>query len=920
MSKTKTRPPGCFPVIRLYILLAALLIPALVTAQNTAERTITTASSRELPAPRPDIALDSAQEPPDIKGLPSGQMPFRITSDEFLDYDEESNFIYGRSRTRIWYRDIYLEADRVIYDVRLNEVQAYGNIIMTQGDDKYKAESLWYNLDTGRGHAFGASGRRKGIFIHGDPRETDVPGAELLGHDENRRPREAIFRNSSMSSCDFPVPHYRIRAKEILLYPQDRVFFRHATLYIREIPVFYMPAYTRSLDESFPWTFRVGYSSRVGGYLRIAYDYKHAEYEPQFGNEGDMVKKNQGHLSAYADYFTKRGFGYGAKYKYHFDYDRHNGIIDLYRISDKKYDPKTYDENGLEQTSDDEARWIANVKHRSQITDEIYFHLNIDEMSDPDVYYDLLDRFNEVERNRLASRNIRAALTYRDDNIVGRILLQHKNRLGRDRITNFANPADNDADFDADPLRGDEDEDEGIPHDRYGVVSERLPQVTFSTNYLKIPGAPLYTYTDLNIINNLDRGLNLLNDEDDAWVRGVDLYQALLYRLRFSPRYTLTARLGVGASYMRREKDDYDYKFAPGTVFPYDQTELEGGLTFLDEDTFLVGRRYSDTTAEQLASWRRRSLDEVKDYYLYADIMLHLHARFTDYLHGWIRYDYREGSDDSLGEFYESLGDNLIREDLYNFRTPQHWVRGGLRYFLLYPNLTAYLSGGYNLQSGEDIFANEELYFASTGFSWANNADTFRLSTSLRYSDRQEYDPSDPNSDELQSITAIMSAQYMPQSKFWWARVNAAAYRVLNSSDNTLRRDRGFDEYDTEMDVVGILGGKIGPKYTLEGRVRWKERYEGNGLSNLDLIIKRDLHDFIATALVGVERDVTDNQYDEDDKQTGDLKFKGSFTLEFKSPYQDSSIGVAPIRVLADSAKEADVAGQSNIVPVFIGD
>jgi len=880
-------------------------------------------------------------------GATPGQPPLRITSDKYLDYDEESNFIYGRTRTRVWYRDVYLEADRLIYDVRLNEVQAYGDVILRQKGDEYRADSLWFSLDKGRGYAYGASGHHKDIYIHSDPKEKDVPTFELLDQTEAHQPREALFRKSSFTTCDFPLPHYRIQGKEILLYTNDRIFIRDATFYLWEIPVFYLPAYTGSLVEASPWSFQLGYNSRLGAYLRLGYEFHHGEYEPAIGKEDmsseDMrkdkvwVPRSKGSLYAHVDFFTKRGIGYGAKYDYSFssgapfqswlrNYDQHKGSVELYRINDRKFKVTDYSSPYRIEEDDTYTRWIGRVRHRSQLTDEIYLQLDIDEMSDPDIYYDILDRFNTIERKRVPERNIRGALTYRSDDYIGRLLFQLRNRIGRDRVTNFADPFDNDRDFDIDPYGRERIKYyEGFPRNRYGKVSEKLPQFTFSTNYLKLGSLPLYTYTDINIFNNLDKGLNTVSEKDDAWVRGVDVYQALLYRWKLGSRYTLTARLGVGAAFTDRENSDFNYGFPSGTSFPYDMPEHMGGLTFLDDDTFLVGRRHYDnfgnliTTPEELAEWRHRSLDEVRNYYLYADAMIYFHARLTDYLHAWIRYDYRVGTKDSLGDFYESLGDVLTRHDLYNFRLPEHWIRAGLNYFLRYPNMSAYLSGGYNLQSGKDIYPNEELYYVALGMNYTNNARTFTFDTSMRYTGRQEYDRTDPWSGNQDFVWGVLNAQYIPLSKLWWTRLTASGHKALNAKSHSALGgyEYNFEEYDTDFSVRGTLGGKIGPKYVVETQVEYRNYMQGSGISEVRLIIKRDLHDFIASLQVGLERDVEKVYYNEKNKAKLDVKFN----IELKMPYRRAipRFGATSINTLADVLKEAELAGEV-AQPVRVGD
>jgi len=857
------------------------------------------------------------------KKKPDSQPLFRITSEEFLDYDEESNFIYGRTRTKVWYKDVYLEADRLIYDVRLNEVQAYGDIILKTREDEYRADSLWYSMDKGRGYAFGAKGRRKQIFIHSDSKEKEIPTFELLGQTDDHKPREALFRKSFYTTCDFPVPHYRISCKEILLYPDDRIFIRGATFYIWDVPVFYLPVYTRSLRESFPWSFYVGYASDLGAYLRIAYDYHHSVSIPDIKDEEDWKQKSRGHLSAYHDYFTKRGFGSGAKYKYFFDYGRHKGTLEIYGISDDEFEVKDYSAPDEIDEMHPFYRWIANFKHRSLISDKLTLQLSIDQMSDPDLYYEILDRFNEIKQQRKPECNMEAALSYHRNNYIARLLFNIRERIGRDRINNYADPNDNDNDLDIDPFRREElDDYEGFLRKRYGHVSKRLPQFTFSTSYLKLSPLPIYTYSDLNIINNLDKGLNILDTGDDAWVRGADLYQAFLYRWRLAPNYTLTSRLGLGASYLERQEYDFNYHFPPGTVFPYDLPNEDGGLTFLDEDTFIVGRRYYDssgnliTTTQDLNDWRTRSLDDVEKYYLYSDFMLYFYSRLTNYLNAWIRYDIRKGTDNSLGEFYESLGDILFRHDLYNFRLPQHWARSGMQYFLLYPNITTDLSAGYNLQDEKDIYSNEELYFSSLAVKYINNPETFHINSSVRYSGRQQYDPSDPSESSTNYLYGNLNARYIPLSKLWWTSLNLSGHRNISGDDNSSWK-YGFNEYDPEFDITGTLGAQIGPKYVVEGRATFKERLSNNGISYIGGIIKRDLHDFIVSVMIGLRRDIRKEEYDDDDVE-GDMKWDFHFTVELKSPYQQSSMGAPSILTLLDLTKQADVAGGDNSSSLFV--
>ena len=53
----------------------------------------------------------------------------------YLDYAEEDQIVYGPGRTLIRYGQYSLEADKVILDNRVMEVQAEGNVVMKIGND-----------------------------------------------------------------------------------------------------------------------------------------------------------------------------------------------------------------------------------------------------------------------------------------------------------------------------------------------------------------------------------------------------------------------------------------------------------------------------------------------------------------------------------------------------------------------------------------------------------------------------------------------------------------------------------------------------------------------------------------------------------------------------------------------------------------
>src|SRR5690606_4996091 len=132
----------------------------------------------------------------------------------------------------------------------------------------------------------------------------------------------------------FPVPHYRLRAKEFTIMQSDRIFARNVCLYIREVPVLWLPYFTRALKDKNPWGFTAGSDSELGFFARLFYDYHHSCYSPSDVDDSIMVRSSDGHARVRLDYFSKRGLGQGIEYDYYFDYGKHFGDLFAYRLND----------------------------------------------------------------------------------------------------------------------------------------------------------------------------------------------------------------------------------------------------------------------------------------------------------------------------------------------------------------------------------------------------------------------------------------------------------------------------------------------------------------------------------------------------------------------------------------------------------
>ena len=791
----------------------------------------------------------------------------------FLDFDAENQVFYSPGRTRVEYEQYFLEADRLIYDTRLQEVQAEGNVILRINETTFHSDSLRYDFSENEGIAHNVSGAYGPLYFRMAREEGE--DAQLQQVSE----QQSIFRNTDITTCDFKVPHYYVRGREVILFREDRVFIRGATIYVMAMPVMYLPFYTRSLTAGSPWSFQVGYGSRTGARLRIGYRYSHRTIEPELLDAGDMRTRSAGHATVYTDLLSKIGVGAGFDYDYSFEYGRHEGELSLYGLKDKEREVAGNDP-AVGELFDEEDRYAIIFRHRSAITEDLQLQANIDTFSDPDIFYDALDYFvaPDEERERQVTRGGKAALTWRQDAYVARIMADLQDRIGLDRYNDFADPRDDNSDYAIEPGVSLEDtEADGISRSRWGEVRRRL-QARVATRWLPVGRQPLYYTTEIDIYRALDKGLNVVGTDDDGWVSGAEFYQALMYRWRLSQRTTLLTRAGVGVGGATRNDDDLGIEdFGP--TFP----QMIDGLEFEDHDTFLAGRD-------------RRSLDDIRDAYLWGDAEARLHSRLTDALTGWLGWRFRETTDDFIGDFYASLGSQTFRDDLYPYRIREHWVEGNLTYTLARPLLSIYTQAGLNLLSGDELYSKEPLAYVSTGARWSNQRQTLILTGGAGARRQQIFDPSDPDEYTDDRLYLFGGVVYQPVHRRWWTSLEAQYAESLKGQTERDDDDRFvfFTDEDPRGELEWSYGRELGPKWETEIGVNWDQ--EVGGLREVAWLLQRDMHDAVATLEVTLDnkfdRDRRHDIKDRNDREANEIDVR--LGLQLKMPIQGGEETLGP--------------------------
>jgi hypothetical protein len=284
----------------------------------------------------------------------------------------------------------------------------------------------------------------------------------------------------------------------------------------------------------------------------------------------------------------------------------------------------------------------------------------------------------------------------------------------------------------------------------------------------------------------------------------------------------------------------------------------------VDRNTFLIGNR-------------KRSFDSVRSEFAHANYESTLNARVTDALSAYLKLRLEEVTQDSLGEFYRSIGDIRSRDAIYPFPISERLVEAGGVYSFLSPRLSLNAKVGQNLEQGNRLSPNEVARYLNLSGNWQDARGVWSVSPGINFQERQFLDPSDPGSFLENGRTLFATASYNPVHGRNYGSVSA--YRVKNEAGTGDGQDDGIGlSRSSSTSVVSArLGQKIGTKYLIEyeGLVRSESDTPSENVFRLS----RDFHDLIATVALGVR----EQELSSDSEGTEDSdNFNVRFDVEFK--------------------------------------
>lgn len=186
-----------------------------------------------------------------------------------LFYDFEGNKIFLTDGARVYYTDVKVLSDSIVFNIETNDVHSYKNSILYVGGDTIYGGAMAYNLNTRKGVVLDGSGTVEKGWFEGD--EMRLVAERTLNIESGR-----------FTTCEHEHPCYHFWADQLKVFVDDMVYARPVVLYIRDIPVFILPFWffpikrERSSGLLHP---RIGRDAFLGRYVRnIAYYWVISDY------------------------------------------------------------------------------------------------------------------------------------------------------------------------------------------------------------------------------------------------------------------------------------------------------------------------------------------------------------------------------------------------------------------------------------------------------------------------------------------------------------------------------------------------------------------------------------------------------------------------------------------------------------------
>lgn len=210
-----------------------------------------------------------------------------ITPDGKVDIDLVAGLVSATNGVRVRYGDTVLTAEKAIVNRDTGDAIAEGAVCIVHDQQLWVGQKIHYNFKTRQMLAERFRTGKWPVFVQAEGLRGDVSN------------RVYYATNAVVTTEDVAEPVQKIRAKSVKIVPGKYIEAHDATVYIGELPAFYLPFYKRRLDvRANHFSLTPGYRSRFGPFALGRFDFF-------VGEQLDGALQ--------LDYRLKRGLGGGTE-------------------------------------------------------------------------------------------------------------------------------------------------------------------------------------------------------------------------------------------------------------------------------------------------------------------------------------------------------------------------------------------------------------------------------------------------------------------------------------------------------------------------------------------------------------------------------------------------------------------------------
>ncbi|MFH1407073.1 MAG: LPS assembly protein LptD [Candidatus Omnitrophota bacterium] len=232
------------------------------------------------------------------------KLPVSITGD-IVEYFEDEKMAVGEGNVTVIYKDMKLTCDKLTFYTETKDAIAEGNVILRTSDGVFKGRYATYNFEAQRGKVEDARAE-----MH--PWYAGCKECERMDKDKYG------VKQGYVTTCNKEHPHYRVQAKTLEIYPDNKVVAKNAVLYVWKIPIFYFPYYVQSTKQKVPdVSFVPGSSKKWGFFLLSKWRYN---LDPNLrGNIHVDWREYRGWAPGLDVFYKTKKFGSGAFRAYYME-------------------------------------------------------------------------------------------------------------------------------------------------------------------------------------------------------------------------------------------------------------------------------------------------------------------------------------------------------------------------------------------------------------------------------------------------------------------------------------------------------------------------------------------------------------------------------------------------------------------------